>query len=242
MRPKFKRFNNLKPEDINFDFHIHTNQTDGLSSPEEIVEKAISLKLKAIAFTEHVNKNSGWFDNFKKRIDALKKNKNIRIFLGIEAKANDFNGRLDATPDMVTKSDIVIGVVHRYPDGKGGLIPLNKIKNLGQDKAAETEFRLALGLLENKNIDILGHPFGVYSKFFKKFQQSYIEKLISESLICNTAIEINTYYVSLLGLLERKKFFALLKKINPYISIGSNAHHRDEIAYNFNILKKEIIQ
>jgi putative hydrolase len=151
----FKRFNELKEEDINFDFHIHTNQTDGLSTPEEIVAKAISLKLKSIAFTEHVNKNTDWFDDFKKRIDALKNNKYIKIFCGIEARTVDFNGTLNATQEIIRKSDIVLGVVHRYPNGRGGLIALNETKDLGQDKAAEVEFKLALSLLSNKNVDVL---------------------------------------------------------------------------------------
>lgn len=235
MKPKFKRFNDLRPEDINFDFHIHTNQTDGTSTPEEIIEKGIDLKLKAIAFTEHVNKNSDWFYGFRKRIDALKKNKNIKIFFGIEAKALDFNGTLDATSDMINKSDIVIGVVHRYPDGKGNLIPLNRIKNLGQDKASKTEFRIASGLLENKNIDVLGHPFGVYSKFFNKLPEDYFRRLIANSLKKRIAIEINTKYI-----LERNLFFKLLREGNPYVSIGSNAHNKEEVGRDFNIMKKEI--
>ena len=236
MKPEFKRFNDLRPEDINFDFHIHTNYTDGRSSPEEMLDKAIQLKLNAIAFTEHVNKISSWFNGFSERINSLKKNKNIKIFLGIEAKANDFNGNLDATEEMIKRSDIVMGVVHRYPDGKGGLIPLEEIKNIGQDKAAEIEFNLAMGLLENnKDISVFGHPFGVYSMFFNKLPEGYMKKLMIKALEKNIAIEINTKY-----LLENKKFFRLLKEINPYVSIGSDAHDKEEIAKDFDIIKQEI--
>ena len=235
-KPKFKRFNDLRPKDITFDFHIHTDYTDGHSTPEEMVNKAIQLKLKAIAFTEHVNKTSYWFNEFSDRINLLKKNENIKIFLGIETKANDFNGNLDATEEMIKKSDIVMGVVHRYPNGKDGLIPLEEIKSLGQKKSAEIEFKLAMGLLENnKNIDVFGHPFGVYSKFFKQLPQKYMRKLMEKAAEKNIAIEINTKY-----LLEKDKFFFLLKEINPLISIGSDAHHIDEIAKDFDIIKEEI--
>jgi len=235
MKPEFKRFNDLKKEDINFDFHIHTNYTDGHSSPEEMVDKAIQLKLNAIAFTEHVNKTSDWFNKFSERINSLKDNNNLKIFLGIEAKANDFNGNLDATEEMIKKSDIVMGVVHRYPDGKGGLIPLEEIKELGQEKSAEIEFNLAMGILNNENVDVLGHPFGVYSKFFTKLPEDYMRKLMEKAVEKNIAIEINTKY-----LLENKKFFKLLKEINPCASIGSNAHDKEEIAKDFDIIKKEI--
>ena len=236
MKPEFKRFNDLRPKDINLDFHMHTNYTDGHSSPEEMVDKAIQLKLNAIAFTEHVNKTSDWFDEFSEKIKSLKSNNNLKIFLGIEAKANDFNGNLDATPDMIAKSDIVMGVVHRYPDGKGGLIPLEEIKNLSQGKAAEIEFNLAMGLLENnKDVNVLGHPFGVYSMFFSKLPEEYMRKLIEKALEKNIAIEINTKY-----LLENEKFFRLLKEINPYVSIGSDAHDKEEITKDFDIIKEEI--
>ena len=236
MKPEFKRFNDLRPEDINFDFHVHTNFTDSHSTPEEIVDKAIILKLKAIAFTEHVNKTSDWFNEFSERIKLLKRNNNLKIFLGIEAKANDFNGNLDATEEMIKKSDIVMGVVHRYPDGKGGLIPIEEIKDLGKEKSAEIEFNLAMGILDNnKDVNVLGHPFGVYSKFFTKLPEDYMRKLMEKAVEKNIAIEINTKY-----LLENGKFFRLLREINPYVSIGSDAHHIDEIAKDFDIIKEEI--
>jgi len=137
---------------------------------------------------------------------------------------------------MIKKSDIIMGVVHRYPDDKGGLIPLEKIKDLSQDKAAEIEFKLAMGILENnKDVNVLGHPFGIYSMFFSKFPENCMKKLMIKALEKNIAIEINTKY-----LLENKKFFKLLKEINPYVSIGSDAHDKEEIARDFDIIKKEI--
>lgn len=235
MKPIFKKFNDLKVKDINFDFQIHTNQTDGISTPEEIIKKAIELKLKAIAFTEHVNKNSDWFDDFAVKINVLKNNKKINIFLGIETKALDFNGAIDATRSMITRSDIVLGVVHRYPDGKGGCMSFNQIKALGQDKAAKIEFDLAIGLLKNKSVDVLGHPFGVYSKFYSELPINHMKQLLIESIKQGKAVEINTKY-----LLDIKIFFKLLQKINPIVSIGSDAHNKDELARRFDIIRQNI--
>ncbi|TSC95212.1 MAG: putative hydrolase [Parcubacteria group bacterium Licking1014_1] len=227
MKPIFKKFNDLKAKDINFDFHIHTNQTDGTSTPEEIIRKAIELKLKAIAFTEHVNKNSDWFDDFAVEIDALRNNKKIRIYLGIEAKALDFNGTLDAAGEMIDKSDIVIGVVHRYPN--------KEKKFLVQAKATETEFNLAMGLLKNKSVDVLGHPFGVYSMFYRKIPINYMKQLLIESIKRGKAVEINTKYI-----VDKNLFFKLLKKINPYVSIGSDAHSERELAKDFTFIRLNV--
>lgn len=232
MKPIFKKFNDLRTKDINFNFHIHTDQTDGISTPEEIIKKAIELKLKAIAFTEHVNKDSDWFDDFAVKIDALKNNKKIKIFIGIETKTLDFNGTLDATQGMIAKSDIVIGVVHRYSDGKGGLIPLEKIRALGQAKAAEIEFNLAMGLLKNRSVDVLGHPFGVYSMFYPKLPMNYMKQLLIESIKSGKAVEINTKYIT-----DKNLFFKLFRQINPYVSIGSDAHNKNELTKSFNLIR-----
>lgn len=235
LRPKFKRFNDIKEEDINFDFHMHTNQTDGKNTAEEMVIQAKKMKLKSIAFSEHVNSATKWYNDFFQKTDKLRKNEEINILIGIEAKPIDFHGTLDASEEIIEKADIIIGSVHRYPDGKGGLISINEVKNLGEEKAAETEFKLAMGLLKNNQIDVLGHPFGVYYKFYKKFQGDLIEELITEATKKEIAFEINTKYNT-----HRDKFFKLFKKINPYVSLGSNAHNVKEIAFSFNDIKREI--
>jgi histidinol phosphatase-like PHP family hydrolase len=49
----------------------------------------------------------------------------VRVSIGCEAKALDYEGTLDASEDTIQLSDIVLGSVHRFPDGKGGYIPLH---------------------------------------------------------------------------------------------------------------------
>lgn len=236
MKPIFKKFNDLKVEDINFDFQTHTSQTDGFCSAEEMISQAIHMKLKAIAITEHVSKNSDWFDDFKKKMDALKKNKNIKVFFGIEAKVINQKGGIDATSHMIANCDMVIGVAHRYPNpDRTGFLSFDQIKNLSHQKVASMEFKLLMALLDNKNIDVLGHPFGVYTKFFSKIPENYVRELLVKSLNNKIAIEINTKYV-----IEKKLFFPLLREVNPYVSIGSDAHHKEDIARSFDTIKKEI--
>ena len=45
MKLGFKKFHDIRAKDINFNFHIHIDQTGGISTPEEILEKAMELNL-----------------------------------------------------------------------------------------------------------------------------------------------------------------------------------------------------
>jgi len=200
-----------------------------------MVKAAKIVKLKAIAFTEHVDSYSKWFDDFKKRIDGLKDNKELIIYCGIESAVKDLKGTLKATKKMIYDSEIVVGVVHRYPDRNGGLTSLEEIQNFNTRKAAEIEFELCIALLNNKYVDVLGHPFGVYSRIFHRFPEEYYEKILIESLKKEKIIEINTKYI-----LEVDRVFKLLKRINPYVSIGSDAHSTEEIARSFSMIRKMV--
>lgn len=226
MKPIFKRFNDLTARDISINLHVHTSQTDGASTPQELIKKAVELKLEAIAFTEHVRKSSDWFDGFASQINALKDNKNIKIFLGIEARALDIDGTIDATSGMIAKSDMVIGVVHRFPKGMEGL---------SQAQVADKELELAMGLLKNEKIDVLGHPFGMYIKLFSKLPVSHLEQLLIEAEKQGKAVEINTKYLP-----DMPMFFALLRKVNPRVSLGSDAHHEDELIRSYDLIKKQV--
>ena len=233
MKPTFKRFNGLREENINFDFHIHTNQTDGISTPEEMIQQAKDMNLEAMAFTEHVTHKSDWFPDFEKRIKSLDSN-GIKIYVGVETKPLDFRGTLDATEYMLN-SDIVVGSVHRYPSYDGGLIPLDDLKRLGQTKAAGIEFDAAMGMLKNSKIDVLGHPFGVYSLYYKDVPEEYLYELFKESLKRKIAIEINTKYI-----IEIEKVFRLFKEVNPYVSIGSDAHRKEDMCRFFHVIKENL--
>lgn len=237
IRPNFKRFNELKPSDINFDFHMHTTQSDGNDSAQEMISHAEKLRLKAIAITDHVRKDSNWFKGFKQKVEKLRKGKNwhLKVLIGIEAKSLGTDGSIDAPEDALRDADIVIGSVHRYPY-KGRLMPIDEIGMMGKKKAAKIEFKLALGMVKNKDshIDVLGHPFGVYSRFFDDFPEEYMERLMKEALKNDVAIEISTKYRL------NPKFFMLLKKINPYISLASDAHQKSEIARSFDGIVAEM--
>lgn len=66
------------------DFHIHTNYSDGVFSPEKVIDAAIDANLDIIALTDHDNILS--FEIAQNYIESLKKadKKTIKIIQGIE--------------------------------------------------------------------------------------------------------------------------------------------------------------
>lgn len=58
------------------DFHIHTNFSDGVFSPEKIVDTALDVGLQVIALTDHDNVLS-----YQVAQDYIKKiTKNLKLF------------------------------------------------------------------------------------------------------------------------------------------------------------------
>jgi putative hydrolase len=221
--PTFMRFRSLITSPANYDYHIHTLWTDGQATVEEYIRVALQKGLKGIAFTEHVRKTSTWFDAF---VDEVKnhreKEPGIDILYGIEAKVLDYNGNLDATKEMIQKSEIVLGSVHRYPNRGSGYL---NFQELSFDKAAEIEFNLACALLRNPHIDVLAHPGGVFEKNFDGvFPEEYLEKIIEVANQQEKAIEINSSYLE-----DWPRFLRLCSKLNPLISLGSDAHSVAEL-------------
>jgi predicted metal-dependent phosphoesterase TrpH len=71
-----------------FDFHVHTNASDGELSPEEVINLAIKLNLEAIAITDHDTS-----DNVAEAVEYAK-NKNIKVIPGIELNAKVEKGQM----------------------------------------------------------------------------------------------------------------------------------------------------
>jgi DNA polymerase (family 10) len=136
--------------DIQGDVHMHTVETDGKCTIEEMAEAARARGYKYMAITDH-SKNLAFANGLDdkravahiKRIHAAaKKIDGIKIFAGIEVDILA-DGSLDLSDDVLAQMDIVIGSVHSH---------------FGQEPKQMTE-RL-LRALENKHISLVGHPTG----------------------------------------------------------------------------------
>lgn len=222
-RPEFHRFRDLTDAMLNIDFQIHTNWTDGEATAQEILEVAQARHLDAIAFTEHVRRDTDWFARFVRHVrEHAAGFADLTVYVGCETKAMDENGTLDISDDIHNASDIVLGSVHRFPDGKGGYLDF---KALTPKETADIEFRLAIGMARHAPIDVLAHPGGMYERRHGAFPTEYFRELMIATLERGIAIEINSSY-----LVDMSGFLALCEEINPIVSIGSDAHRLDELA------------
>lgn len=218
----FGRFLDLKWPDINCDMHLHTARTDGKAHIKDVMHYAVERGLSRIAFTEHVRRDTQWFQQFTRQVRAEHKAyPQLETLVGCEAKALDTHGLLDATDKLLAECDIVLGSVHRFPDGPGGYVGF---PSLFQEHFAQIEFELAVGLLSAAPIDVLAHPGGMYFMRYGDFPSAMMREIFKKSLERGIAVEINTSYMQNLA-----GFLRLCVEINPYVSIGSDMHCLEQL-------------
>jgi DNA polymerase (family 10) len=137
-------------EDLQGDVHMHTVETDGRNTIEEMAEAAKERGYKYMAITDH-SKNLAFANGLDdkravahiQRIhEANEKIGGITIFAGIEVDILA-DGDLDLSNDVLAQMDLVIASVHSV---------------FNQEPAKMTD-RL-LKAIENPNTSVIGHPTG----------------------------------------------------------------------------------
>ena len=139
----FPRFNNLSCKSLNVDFHLHSTWSDGKNTISEILNSAQNNRINSIAITDHVRKESVYFDNYESEIKSLNSECELDIYVGFEAKVSDFFGNIDVKDDLVKRADIAIVSVHRFPLGNR----LYKASDFKKEVAQEIELELSLSLI-----------------------------------------------------------------------------------------------
>jgi putative hydrolase len=223
LRPTFPRFSELDRERCNVDHHIHTKWTDGHGTVREVLDTAERRGLSSIAFTEHVRRDSGeWFTRFVAEIRReAAEAPALEVLVGCEAKALDLEGRLDTSEEVLGQCDIVLGSVHRWPDGVGGLVNFAEIPYA---EFADIEASYALGLVRSAPIDVLAHPGGMFQRRHGAFPEHLMRELVVATRERGIAIEISSSYLR-----DVPAFLDLCREIDPFVSIGSDAHTLDDI-------------
>lgn len=165
---------------IRGDIHMHTTETDGRASLEEMAEAAKNLGYEYVAITDHskaIAMANGLDEaraiTFARRVREMNQNElGIRVFSGLECDIMR-DGTLDLASDALAELDVVIGSVHSH-------------MNL---EAAEMTDRL-LRALECPQLRILGHPTGRLLTQREPFLFDF-DRIVTEAVKRNVWLEIN---------------------------------------------------
>jgi DNA polymerase (family 10) len=168
--------------DLQGDVHMHTVETDGKNTIEEMAEAAKERGYKYMAITDH-SKNLAFANGLDdtralahiQRIrDVNKKIDGITIFAGIEVDILA-DGDLDLSDGVLAQMDVVIASVHSV---------------FNQEPAKMTE-RL-LKAIENPNTSIIGHPTGRL-QLRRDAYHFDMDAVLTAAAKYKVAMELNSY-------------------------------------------------
>ena len=208
-----------------WDFHVHTNFTDGKNSVEEMVEEALKRKISLLIFTEHtepwLNHQEDWFKEYCAQINFFKQKyrQEIELKIGIETPATDYTGGLEMNDEMDKHSEFILGAAHRYP-GLGN----RRVRDLNEQEAINFEYNTLMALAENPKIDAIAHIGATCSKYVESFPEKLTRNIIKTAAKNHIAIEINQQYHQPLS-----AFINICMEEKAIITLGSNAHRKEDI-------------
>ncbi|MGA2234447.1 MAG: DNA polymerase/3'-5' exonuclease PolX [Terriglobales bacterium] len=205
----------IELSDIRGDVHMHTVETDGRNTIEEMAEAARERGYQYMAITDH-SKNLAFANGLTderalahiERIRAVeKKMKGIRIFAGIEVDILG-DGSLDLSDSVLEQMDIVIASVH---------------SQFNQDRVTMTD-RL-LKAIANPNTSLIGHPTGrlLLRRDAYQFDLDAVLKAAAEHKV---AMELNSY-PDRLDLND--VHLRLAKQHGVKIVINTDSHHTSHL-------------
>jgi DNA polymerase (family 10) len=210
----------IETGDIRGDVHMHTVETDGRNTIEEMAEAAQARGYQYMAITDH-SKNLAFANGLTDEralihIDKIRaasqKMKSIRIFAGIEVDILG-DGELDLSDSVLAQMDIVIASVHSH---------------FNQDRATMTE-RL-LKAISNPHVSVLGHPTG--RQLLRRDAYPFdLDAVLKAAAQHKVAMELNSY-PDRLDLCDRH--LRLAKQHGVKIVINTDSHHvshLDKIRY-----------
>jgi len=172
----------ITQEDLQGDVHMHTVETDGRNTIEEMAEAAKARGYKYMAITDH-SKNLAFanglddkraVEHIQRIRDAGKKIDGITIFAGIEVDILA-DGDLDLSSDVLAQMDVVIASVHSI---------------FNQEPTKMTD-RL-LKAIENPNTSIIGHPTGRI-QLRRDGYQFDMHAVLTAAAKHKVAMELNSY-------------------------------------------------
>jgi DNA polymerase (family 10) len=201
----------ISQADLQGDVHMHTVETDGRNTIEEMADASQARGYKYMAITDH-SKNLAFANGLDdkravehiQRIRAVaERTEKIKIFAGIEVDILG-DGTLDLSDSVLEQMDIVIASVHSH---------------FNQSPAEMTD-RL-LKAVDNPNTSLIGHPTG--RLLLRRDAYGFdIDAVLKAAAQKKVAMELNAY-PDRLDLCDRH--LRLAKQYGVKIAIDTDSHH-----------------
>lgn len=242
------------------DYHVHSSFSfDSHENPKNIIERAITLNMKQICFTDHqdykwpvagenptlnIEEYISVIYNFKKKYS-----KKINVLCGIEL------GLMKSATDLCenllcsNQFDFVIGSCHIVD----GMDPYDSQfwNHRGDREAFELYFNTLLDGLKNfHHIDTLGHLDYIVryspnrdSNYSVSDYQDIIDEILNYIIHHNIKLEINTANLAK-GFSFPNPHTDIIKRYRElggkYVTVGSDAHTAKYIGYGFDMVEEII--
>ncbi|MCX6718177.1 MAG: DNA polymerase/3'-5' exonuclease PolX [Candidatus Staskawiczbacteria bacterium] len=208
-------------KDIKGDLHCHTTASDGENSIEEMVKAAINMGYEYVGISDHTKSlgithglNEKQLLAQNKKIEQLNskfkiRNSKFRILHGCEVNIMA-DGSLDIKDEVLEKLDYAIASVH---------------SNMKMEKKEMTQ--RIVKAMQNKNVDIFGHPTGRLIGKRDEYQMDF-DKILEVAKKTGTILEIDSApeRLDLNGFYIRRAKEAGIKMI-----INTDAHQKEQLNF-----------
>lgn len=197
-------------KDLRGDLHVHSSWSDGRASIQEMAEAALVLGYEYIAICDHspsIGIAGGLVpEKLEQKIEAVaaanEALEGITVLMGTEVDIKA-DGELDYPDELLARCDVVVASVH-----------------MGQQQAERAITGRLISAIENKNVDIIGHPTGRIINQREPYGLD-LQAVLEAAARTGTALEINAYP----GRLDLNDINArAAKDMGVKMSINTDAH------------------
>lgn len=241
------------------DYHLHTKLSfDSNNDIDKVITSAINKGMKYLAITDHHDfdyENRTFEQNPEIYYDTLLEYKikykdKIELAIGIELGMEAY--QKDRLIDFTSKRpfDFIIGSTH----GVNGIDPFHEIywEGLSEYDGISKYFNSILITLDvYDNFDVYGHIDYVVryaqnkdSNYCYEKYSEVLDKILKKIIKMKKGIEINTGGIRS-GLKSTNPSAEIIRKYREYggeiITVGSDAHILTDIASNFEVAKKILL-
>ncbi len=203
---------------IRGDLHVHTGYSDGVNTPDEMVQAAIRMGYGYIALTDHSKSEHIAHGMEQKRllkyineINKLKKKYDGKIAVLCGSEVNIMNdGSLDYAKKLLGQLDWVVGSVHS-----------------GFKTPKDIMTKRIITALESGNMHVLGHPTGRLIGAREPYAVD-IERVILAAKDNGVALEINAFPARLD---LKDSHIRMAVEAGAKLCIGTDSHNANHLPF-----------